>query len=101
MLDPTNSGQVRRTEFIEILGKLGLYLLEEGKMLEQAKTMGGEQDLRARQMQIISRLRGSAGGGGGGGLYLQNAPRIARKMLLQAGNDSLNPNAAGDFKVSE
>jgi hypothetical protein len=37
--------------------------------------------------------------GHGGALYAQNAPRIARRLLLQAGDPNLDLNPVGDFKV--
>ena len=55
LVDPSNSGHVRRTEFIEILSRLGLYLLEQGKVLEQSKA--GEHDLRQRQLQLIEKVK--------------------------------------------
>jgi hypothetical protein len=67
-----------------------MYLLEQGKIFEQAA--GGESDLRSKQIQLIQKIRGSSGG-----LYLQNAPRMARRLLMQAGVGTNS--AVGDFRV--
>jgi hypothetical protein len=34
--DQRNTGMIRRTEFIEILSRMGLYILEKGKVFETA-----------------------------------------------------------------
>eukprot|EP01038_Epipyxis_sp_PR26KG_P004534 gene4534-6404_t len=84
--DPTNTGYIRRTEFLEVLSKLGMYLLEKGRILDQA--MHPDHDIKRIQKHQINRLKGSTGGD-----YLNNAPRLARKMLMESGGD-----AAGEFK---
>ena len=86
--DPKFSGSVRRTELLEVLSKLGMYLLEQGKILEQA-TQGEGGDIGRMQMHQVNRLKGK------GGDYLQNAPRMARKLLMNGGIGE----AGGDFKV--
>lgn len=85
--DPKSSGQVRRTELLEVLSKLGMYILEQGKILDQA--VGGDQDVQRMQMHQVNRLKGKGGG------YVQNAPRMARRMLMNGGDDA----GQGDFKV--
>ena len=90
--DPRSQGSVRRTELLEVLSKLGMYILEQGKVFDQAIAGGGgpEQDIHRMQMHQVNRLKGK------GGAYLQNAPRMARRMLMNGGNEV----AGGDFKVS-
>jgi hypothetical protein len=64
-----------------------MYLLEKGRILDQA--MHPDNDVKRIQKHQINRLKGSIGGD-----YLNNAPRLARKMLMESGND-----ATGEFKV--
>jgi len=73
--DVLDSGVVRRTEFIEILSKMGLYILEQGRVLEEA----GDQDtdpLRKQQVHQVNKLKGTSGS------YSQNAPRAARRLVM-------------------
>ncbi|KAJ1442329.1 hypothetical protein B484DRAFT_442214 [Ochromonadaceae sp. CCMP2298] len=83
--DPKESGAVRRTELLEVLSRLGMYLLEEGKVLQQGAD--AENDMARMQKTQLSRLMGT------GGAYAQNAPRMARKLLMSAGEPS-----ESDFK---
>lgn len=85
--DPKLSGSVRRTEFLEVLSKLGMYILEQGKIMDQA--IKSENDIQQLQMHQVNRLKGKGGG------YAYNAPRMARKMLMNGGD--VQP--SGDFKV--
>lgn len=87
--DPKCSGQVRRTELLEVLSKLGMYILEQGKILDQAASGGDLQDVQRMQMHQVNRLKGKGGG------YVQNAPRMARRMLMNGGDGA----GQGDFKV--
>eukprot|EP01041_Mallomonas_annulata_P001319 gene1319-2541_t len=83
--DVRDSGCVRRTEFVEALSRMGLYLLEKGKVIE-ASDGDEEGELRRMQMRQISRLRGS---------YAENASRAARRFVMAAGDDRAR---TSDFK---
>jgi Ca2+-binding EF-hand superfamily protein len=85
--DPKGTGAVRRTELLEVLSKLGMYILEQGRVLEQAATT--VNDIQRVQQHQVNRLKGK------GGDFLQNAPRMARRLLMSGG---VTPE--GDFKVS-
>jgi Ca2+-binding EF-hand superfamily protein len=85
--DPKSTGAVRRTELLEVLSKLGMYLLEQGRVLDEAAA--GGNDIQRMQMHQVNRLKGK------GGDYLQNAPRMARRMLMNGGDRA----PEGDFKV--
>ena len=88
--DAQDSGCVRRTEFVEALSRLGMYLLEQGKVLESAGDLeGGEVDsLRRQQLRQVRRLRGEES-------YAENAARAARKLVMGGPRDQ----DAGEFKV--
>ena len=85
--DRNNNGTVRRTEFIEILSKIGMYLLEQGKVLEQFSN--SEHDIRRQQINIIKKMRCSSS------TYADNAPRMARRLLMNTDDHR----SIGDFKV--
>jgi Ca2+-binding EF-hand superfamily protein len=85
--DPKVTGVVRRTELLEVLSKLGMYILEEGKIMDQAAL--GEGDVQRMQMHQVNRLKGK------GGDFMHNAPRMARRLLMNGGNTAPD----GDFKV--
>lgn len=91
--DARRTGCVLRTDFIKVLSSLGMYLLEEGKVLQDGNTItaGGSSEKDIKQLQIaqIKRLKGSEG------TYLLNAPRLARKFYDHPSNGNV-----GDFKVS-
>lgn len=91
--DTRYSGMVRRTEFLEILSKLGLYILEKGASGEEAAGDENDADYLARkQQQQVSRIKH----GGRGGDYADNAIKTAARM------SSMNPSRSmhgGDFKV--
>lgn len=89
--DTRNTGMIRKHEFIEVLSKIGLYILEQGKVLEEANE-GNEMDkIRQRQLAQLNRLRNHGEGGGNG--YLVNASRAARKLVMNSGD------ANSDFTV--
>jgi len=85
--DPTFTGSVRRTALLEVFSKLGMYILEQGKIMDQA--VNSEHDVQRLQMHQVNRLKGKGGG------YAYNAPRMARRMLMNGG--VVQPD--GDFKV--
>ena len=91
--DTRYSCMVRRTEFLEILSKLGLYILEKGASGEEAADDENDADYLARkQQQQVSRIKH----GGRGGDYADNAIKTAARM------SSMNPSRSmhgGDFKV--
>lgn len=84
--DVKSTGVVRRSELLEVLSKLGMYILEQGKVFDG---LDGEKDISRLQMHQVNRLKGKGGG------YVQNAPRMARRLLMSG---STAPE--GDFKVS-
>jgi Ca2+-binding EF-hand superfamily protein len=86
--DTRESGMIRRTEFIEIMSKMGLYILETGKVLEDAINDGN--DVRKQQLTQINKLKGIVGGTS----YSQNAARLARSYVMNSGDTD----RGGDFK---
>ena len=59
-LDLRQTGMVRRTEFVEILSKIGLSILEKGKALEEAERMIGQESgsgagpgSESRRLQVL------------------------------------------------
>jgi Ca2+-binding EF-hand superfamily protein len=54
--DASNSGSIRRTDFLEILSQMGLYILEQGKSLEAAN---GANEVVSQQERQVARIRGS------------------------------------------
>ena len=87
--DPTCTGSVRRTAVLEVFSKLGMYILEQGKIMDQANVNSEAHDVQRLQMHQVNRLKGKGGG------YAYNAPRMARRMLMNGG--VVQPD--GDFKV--
>jgi len=84
--DSADSGMIRRTDFIEVLSKMGLYILEQGRVLNEAGSNEADP-MRRQQVQQIHRLKGNNGS------YSQNAPRAARRLVM-SGADAKE----GDFK---
>ena len=84
--DLREAGTVRRTEFLEVMSKMGLYILEQGKVIDGAENE--ENDVRRLQMSQMRKLKGA-----GDGAYLQNASRAARKLVMSGGAAD-----TGDFK---
>lgn len=84
--DAKSSGVVRRSELLEVLSKLGMYILEQGKVFDGLE---GDKDISRLQMHQVNRLKGKGGG------YVQNAPRMARRLLMSG-----TTAPEGDFKVS-
>ena len=88
--DAIDSGMIRRTEFIEVMSKMGLYILEQGRVLDEAAGAGGsEGETRRQQMHQVQKLRGSGGG------YAQDAPRAARRLVMGGEGGAKE----GEFKV--
>ena len=91
--DVKESGCIRRTDFVEALSRLGLYLLEQGKVLREAEDEigggpGGERI--QRQLQQVRRLKGN---------FADSASRAARKFVMGAAQDKGGESGAGEFKV--
>ena len=84
--DSLDSGMIRRTEFIEVLSKMGLYILEQGRVLDEAAD-NDTDPLRRQQVLQVGKLKGT------GGTYSQNAPRAARRLVM-SGEEAKE----GDFK---
>jgi len=84
--DAQSTGCVRRTELLEVLSKLGMYILEQGRVLDEA--VSADKDVHRLQMHQVNRLKGK------GGAYVQNAPRMARRLLMNGGAAV----DGGDFK---
>ena len=90
--DVRGAGAVRRTEFLEVLSKMGLSILEKGKVMDDAKAFAddhGAGDARRLQMRQMRRLKGVDA------TYGTNASKVARKLLMSGGDDEQK---AGDFK---
>jgi len=83
--DLRDTGMIRRSEFIECLSTMGLYILEQGKVLDDA--VNADDDVRRLQMQQINKLKGVTSSSMS---YAQNASRAARKLILNDQNQ-------GDF----
>lgn len=95
-MDVRQTGMVRRTDFVEIMSKIGLSILEKGKAMDDAQaimdgTDSGGGDARRMQIMQIKRLKGMDGG------YAHNATRAARNLLMSAGESEHK--TKGDFKV--
>lgn len=84
--DVAGNGCIPRTDFVKVLSKLGMYLLEEGKVLKEG--ISPVDDLRRKQVTQIRQVKGLEG------TYVRNVPNLARKMFM---NEDLS---SGDFKVS-
>jgi len=79
--DPKLGGFISRTDFIKVLSKLGIYLLEEGKVLKEEGCSGNAEDsstIRKLQQQQIKRLKGFSDQGQS---YVQDIPKLARKVF--------------------
>jgi len=85
--DALDTGMIRRTEFIEVLSKMGLYILEQGRVLDEA-SKGTEGEMRRQQVHQVQMLKGARGG------YAENAPRAARRLVMAAEGGAKE----GDFK---
>jgi Ca2+-binding EF-hand superfamily protein len=95
-MDLRQTGMVRRTDFVEIMSKIGLSILEKGKAMDDAQALmdgtdGGGGDARRMQIMQMKRLKGMDGG------YAHNATRAARNLLMSAGESEYK--TKGDFKV--
>jgi Ca2+-binding EF-hand superfamily protein len=86
--DASNSGSIRRTDFLEILSQMGLYILEQGKSLEAAN---GTNDLVSQQERQVARIRGS-------GACASQSLASARKYVKAHGDVDGGTNIA-DFQV--
>lgn len=93
--DTRYSGMIRRTEFLEILSKLGLYILEKAASGEGAASDDHDADFLSRkQQQQVSRIKQ----GGRGGDYADNAIKTAARMSSMSPSHAMH---GGEFKVWE
>lgn len=103
--DARLTGMVKRTEFVEVMSKIGLSVLEKGDALDEARLLmngsesegpgSGVTNTDARKMQLMQmkRLKGREGG------YANNAARAARSLVMNAGANSNDGRVRGNFKV--
>ena len=107
--DLRQTGMVRRTEFVEIMSKIGLSILEQGKALDDAgkqisslESSSGSgpssSDDRRLQLMQVRRLKGTDNG------YVKNATTAARNLIMNGGEMRMNQGRGqgqgqGDFKV--
>jgi hypothetical protein len=95
--DRSGSGMIRRTEFLEILSSMGLYILEKGKALEAASAVkhyginDGHENHRSEQERQVARVRGV-------GASSEQSIRTARKYVMAAG-DINRGGSATEFQV--
>jgi hypothetical protein len=99
-VDLRQTGIVRRTDFVEIMSKIGLSILEKGKTMDEAQAQvdgmdsaGDHSEARKNQILQIKRLKGADGG------YARTATRAARSMLMNTGSGEYKHKDRGDFKV--
>jgi Ca2+-binding EF-hand superfamily protein len=88
--DLQNTGMIMRTEFVKVLGKLGMYLLEEGKVLRDQKQGDPDETIRQRQVQQIKQIKGADG------MFVRQAPNLARKMFRY---DEPHAPSSSEFRV--
>lgn len=74
-----------------MLGKLGMYLLEEGKVLQQERQNDPDHAIRQRQIRQLKHMKGAEG------MFVSQAPQLARKMFRDA--DAQGGVPVGEFKV--
>lgn len=100
--DPAQSGHVMRTDFVKVLGSLGMYLLEEGKVLREGNSdsHGNNKADQLRRLQLQQVRRVASQGHGSHTGYSSQAPNLARRMFRQGPNDHHGSiiGGAGEFK---
>lgn len=87
--DTRGSGMIRRSEFIDILSELGLYLLEKGKIMQESV----DGDVRRNQLQQVRKLKGgddSGRHGGALGRKFQSENKNQEFSVIAINNLSLN-----------
>lgn len=87
--DPRHTGIIRRTEFLEILSSMGMYILERGKTLHDGNKSiydNDENQMRMSQQRQVAKLRYRNGG------YSEQSGKTAKKYV---------GNSQTDFKVFE
>jgi Ca2+-binding EF-hand superfamily protein len=84
--DPLEKGIIRRTDFINALSQMGLFIIEKGKALDEAAVGEGADPDRRIQIRQIQRLKGS---------YGDQAERVARKFVM----DGASGAKESDFRV--
>ena len=77
--DKLDLGIVRRTELVEILTKMGMSILEQGRILEEGLT-GHVDNVTKGQRKQVQRLKGAS--------YKNNAPGNARRLVNGALDES-------------
>lgn len=99
-VDLRQTGIVRRTDFVEIMSKIGLSILEKGKAMDEAQAQvdgmdsaGDHSEARKNQILQIKRLKGADGG------YARTATRAARSIMMNTGSGEYKDKDRGDFKV--
>lgn len=90
--DPLHTGCVGRTDFIQVISQLGIYLLEESKVMQENLSLFGNVEVKKTQVDQINRLKGYSSKGGQG--YVSNIPNLARKMFQSEGRVA----GGGEFK---
>ena len=70
--DKLDLGVIRRTELIEVLSKMGMSILEQGRIMEDGVTTH-VQDVTSAQRKQVHRLKGAT--------YKNNAPTSARRLV--------------------
>lgn len=92
--DPKDSGLIRRTDFIQVVSSLGLYILEKGKVMDAARgSVNGDSDLRQLQQQQVRRLKNDSD------RWSHNSARLARQFVMGAGDADIIYTNSG-LKVS-
>ena len=82
---------MRRTEFLEILSSMGLYILEKGKALEAASDSLVGNQLSSHQARQIRRIKGE-------NASTEQSMRIARKFVMSG--DYNRGGSAHEFQVT-
>jgi Ca2+-binding EF-hand superfamily protein len=87
--DPRHTGIIRRTEFLEILSSMGMYILERGKSLSGGGGGEGkrsiydqEDDTRLSQQRQVAKLKQRAGGS-----YGETSGQAAKKYVGKSQSD--------------
>ena len=101
-VDLRQTGVVRRTDFVEIMSKIGLSILEKGRAMDEAQAQvddmdsaGDHSEARKNQILQMKRLKGTDGG------YARTATRAARSLLMNTGSGEYKDSTRGDFKVQQ
>lgn len=77
--DPLNNGWIRRTDFINTLSEMGLFILEKGKVVDEAAAEEGADPHKRIQLRQLNKLKGT---------YIDRAERVARKFVFEGNRDA-------------